>query len=213
MRLETNVCRKLISGNVLCSVTDYEAVDWLRGSVAKEVVNDALGYYGFSLSSDEDEDYFYASYDDLDDREDSKALKSRLQVIVDAMHPIFRFMEFVSQANNEDVYPDIGHIYRLSELLITIENNDSVAESLKGLTSTKFFKNSRSKTSINERLSSILSIMTDEGLLFSDGSGVKFTVTGKFAYYIQVYLSVIAMQAPEILDDSQDEQSVMELDL
>jgi hypothetical protein len=199
---EAKILRQLLRGDVICTATNLPAVEWLRTELGQEYVKEALIPFGFKLSFSEDEMYFFSSYADLDDSQDAKALKPHLQNIVNSMTPVLSFMEFVSKANGEDSYPDIEHILRFSELLITVENNEQVKEALKSLTSSTFFKNARSKKTSKDQLSTILDILADHGLLASDGGGSQYTVTGKFAYYIEIYESVVGLHSPDILDES-----------
>ncbi|WP_178863473.1 hypothetical protein [Thiomicrorhabdus cannonii] len=203
---DTRVIRKLMAGEVVCSVTESDAVDWLQGAIAKECVSEALSYCGFRLSYDQEETYFYASYANLDDKEDARALRSRLQEVVDLMHPIFQFMEFVSKANGEDVYPDIGHVYQFTTLLMSVEHDSSVAESLKSLSNTKFFKTVRSKNNPTDRLKTVLLEMAEHGLLATDNEALRFVVTGKFAHYLALYQTIVELDEPELMVESRGEQ-------
>lgn len=203
---EKNWLRQLIRGEVLCIVKDEKAVDWLATQSGQDYAEDALGYVGMQLASDEQQTYFYAAYDNLDSKEDAKALKTHLQYIVNLMHPLLAFLDFIAQANDDDQYADIEHIYRYSELIIAIENSQIVEESLRTLTSHGLFKTARSKSSLSEKLSAILKIMEEEDFLLSDGSGTHYTVTGKLAYYIKLFEEIVQHQAPSLIDQSSDSQ-------
>lgn len=203
---EKNWLRRLISGEVLCLVTEEKAVDWLMTNSGQEYADLGLGYVGMQLASDEQQTYFYAAYDNLDDNTDAKALKSHLQYIVNLMHPLLAFLDFIAQANDDDQYADIEHIFRYSELITAIENSQPIEESLRALSSHSLFKTARSKSSLGEKLSSVLKTMEEEGFLLSDGSGSHFTVTGKLAYYIKLFEEIVQHQSPNLLEQSDDSQ-------
>ena len=203
---EKNWLRRLISGEILCIVTDKKAVDWLVTNSGQEYANLGLDYVGMQLASDEQQTYFYAAYNNLNDKADAKALKSHLQYIVNLMHPLLAFLDFIAQANDDDQYADIEHIYRYSELITAIENSQAIEESLRALSSHSLFRTARSKSSLGEKLSSVLKTMEEEGFLLSDGSGTHYTVTGKLAYYIKLFEEIVQHQEPSLMEQSDDSQ-------
>lgn len=205
---EKLVIRQLLAGNIVCTVTDSLAVDWLRTELGSEVVNDALGYVGFKLACSEDEDYFYAAFDDLSIKSDLKLAKKNIQRILNTTQPFLAFMSFIAEANHNDVLPDIEHTFYFGKVLSEIESNKKVANSLISLTENPFFKKAGGRSALSEKLRGVVDVMAAEGVLVSDGSSSLYTFTGKLAYHVKIIEKVFEYQDIELLgaqDDSQGE--------
>jgi hypothetical protein len=188
-------------------VTDEAAIAVLQHEVNVHEIEQGLNYVGMKVSHNELKTYFYASYQDLSDKEDEANLRKRLQEIVDMMHPLFQFLDMVSKANNEDSFPMLGHSYNFAQLLMSIDNNDALAELLSGLSNQKYFNKARSKTNAKDRLTTVMVILVEEGLLHTDGAGMRFEVTGKFDYYVSMYHHIVSLDNPDIIAEDQPEQS------
>ncbi|MCL5796100.1 MAG: hypothetical protein M1579_01200 [Gammaproteobacteria bacterium] len=203
---DTLLIRRLMMGEIICMVTDEAAVDRLQNPAIMDHVNTALAYVGMKLSSNEVKSYFYASYADLSKTADAQHLKQRLQSIVKIMHPLFQFIELITKANNEDSYPTQGHTYLFSQLLMTIENNDALADMLTNLSNKSLFKSARAKSNTNDRLRSLLTTMVNEGLLYTSEEGLRYVVTGQFDYYLSIYHQIVALDSPEVMAEVAEEQ-------
>lgn len=209
---ERQLIRRLMMGDVICQVTHESSVAWLQHEANIAQINQALSYVGMKVSHDEGKTYFYASYQDLRDKEDELALRKRLQEMVDIMHPLFQFLDLVTKSNNEDSFPAQGHSYTFAQLLGSIDNNDALAQALNNLSNHKHFNKARSKTNVKDRLTSVLDTMVEQGLLHSDGAGMRFEVTGKFDYTVSVYHHIVSLDNPQILAEDQPEQGGLGLE-
>jgi hypothetical protein len=204
---ERQLTRRLMMGEVICQVTNEAAIAWLQHETNVHEIEQGLNYVGMKISHNELKTYFYASYQDLRDKEDEVNLRKRLQDIVDMMHPLFQFLDMVTKANNEDSFPAQGHSYTFAQLLWSIENNDALAELLSSLSNQKYFNKARSKTNAKDRLTSLMDILVVEGLLHSDSARMRFEVTGKFDYYVSMYHHIVSLDNPEIIAEDEPEQS------
>ena len=204
---ERQLTRRLMMGEVICQVTNEAAIAWLQHETNVHEIEQGLNYVGMKISHNELKTYFYASYQDLRDKEDEVNLRKRLQDIVDMMHPLFQFLDMVTKANNEDSFPAQGHSYTFAQLLWSIENNDALAELLSSLSNQKYFNKARSKTNAKDRLTSLMDILVVEGLLHSDSARMRFEVTGKFHYYVSMYHHIVSLDNPEIIAEDEPEQS------
>jgi len=211
MSNEKLVIRQLLAGNIICTVTDSEAVDWLRTASGRDVVNAALACVGFKLACSEDEDYFYAAFDDLSIKSDQKLAKKNIQRILNTTQPFLAFMSFIAEANNDDVLPDIEHTFYFGKVLSEIESNEKVANSLINLTENPFFKKAGGRSTLSEKLRGVVDVMVDEGILVSDGSGSLYTFTGKLAYQVKIIEKVFEYQGIELLDPQDDSQGELVL--
>lgn len=212
MTSETQLIRRLMMGDVICTVTDEGATAWLQSQAHIDRVNEGLSYVGMTLGYNEIKSYFYASYQQLRDKADETSLRKRLQEIVDIMHPLFQFLDLVTKANNEDSFPSQGHHYQFSGLLVSIENNEALAELLVELSMHKFFSRVRSKTNIRDRLTTVMDILVDEGLLFSDDARMRYEVTGKFDYYLSIYHHLVSLDNPAVIAEDQPAQNGLALE-
>jgi hypothetical protein len=211
MRDDTLMIRQLTNGQVLCSVTTPDAVDYLKSEVGRESVDDALHYQGMSLVHSESQEYWYAIYNDLSFKPDAAAVKRDIQHVFNTTEPFLSFMKLIMEASGEDAYPDIEHDFYFGSVLSTIENNDALASELVKLTSKAFFKKASNRSTHSERLRTVVDIMESEGIIISDDSGSHYTFTGKLAYHIALIERVLEIQAPELLDDVENEQGSLEL--
>ena len=203
--------RRLTNGQVLCSVTYPDDVDYLKSEVGRERADDALHYQGMGLVHSESQEYWYAIYNDLSFKPDATAVKRDIQHVFNTTEPFLSFMRLIMKSSGEDAYPDIGHDFYFGSVLSTIENNDALASELVKLTSKPFFKKASNRGVHSERLRAIIDIMGLEGIIMSDDSGSHYTFTGKLAYHIGLVERVLEIQAPELLDDVEDEQGSLEL--
>lgn len=210
---ERQLTRRLMAGDVICQVTHESSVAWLQHEANVAQINQGLSYVGMKLSHNEAKTYFYASYQDLRDKEDETVLRKRLQEMVDIMHPLFQFLDLVTKANNEDSFPAQGHSYTFAQLLWSIDNNEALAQALNNLSNQKYFNKARSKTNVKDRLTSVMDILVDDGLLHTDSGRMRFEVTGKFDYCVSVYHHIVSLDNPEILLEDQPEQSGLGLEV
>ena len=74
---ERQLIRRLMAGDVICQVTHESSVAWLQHEANVAQINQGLSYVGMKLSHNEAKTYFYASYQDLRDKEDETALRKR----------------------------------------------------------------------------------------------------------------------------------------
>ena len=211
MRDDNLWIRQLTSGQILCSVTNPDAVDYLKSDGGRENVDDALRYQGMSLAHSESQEYWYAIYNDLNSKPDADAVKKDIQNVFKTTEPFLSFMKLIMEASGENTYPDVAHDFFFGSVLATIENNDALASDLVKLTSKAFFKNASSRKTHSERLRTVVKKMEEEGVIISDDSGSHYTFTGKLAYHIALIEHVLEIQEPELLDDIEDEQGSLEL--
>lgn len=211
MRDDTLIIRQLTNGQVLCSVTNPEAVESLKNEIVRESVEDALQYQGMTLVHSPNQDYWYAAYNDLSFRPDAAAVKREIQHIFNTTEPFLSFMKLIMEANGEDAYPDIGHDFYFGSVLSSIESNETLAGELVKLTNKTLFKKASSRNTHSERLRAVVDIMESEGIIVSDDSGSHYTFTGKLAYHIALIERVVEINAPELMEDNEEEQGSLEL--
>lgn len=204
--------RGLIEGNVICSVTDSDAFEWLKTEDGSEICKQVLEPLGLELRLNSDMTYARAVYAEISPSADGSAIKSHAQNIIGLMKPLLAFLDTVSSATSQDVYMYYAQSVRFSEIFIGIENNQAARDSFITLLKSKLFKSASNKPTLKDQLGSVLHILCEEGYLKSSGSDLDlghYTVTGKFAYATDLFVYIAEQIGTEGSEEewSDDEKS------
>lgn len=201
--------RKLLMGHILCIITEPDAVEYMRKDIGKEFFNDGLSYVGLRLAWSENEDYFYAALDENQlINTDLKLARKNIQDMINQTYPFLLFMKLVSEANNEDQMPDIGHTFYFGQALASIERDDILVARLNKLVTLPLFRNGANKPSLSEKWRVVVDVMKEEGFLVANGDEALNTFTGKVSYQVDVIQRVLELQGVDLVID-EDHQEVL----
>ncbi|MAD89429.1 MAG: hypothetical protein ABNH03_14560 [Alteromonas sp.] len=206
-----HLIRALTSGKVICEVTAPEWVEYLKHENNRTLVEEALEFQGADLVSSEEQDFWFAAYQDISNTEDKKRLRKDLQHILTTAEPVMTFMGMVMRALGEDTYPDIHHSFYFGTVLSAIEGSEVLHSELVKLTSKPLFKKASTKSKLSDKLAAVVSVMMDEELVITDDAGSHYIFTGKLAYQMSVIERIMLAQAPEHFNDVKDDVQNMEL--
>lgn len=181
-----DVCHRLLRQEFICPVSHPTLFNELRDDefvMAVAAVLNPLGYQLSWVGDDDTPEVFYCALTSLDNSDERKHAETSLLTMRDQISACISFFRLVDQAGNHQIAVVNGGELPVSRLLAAIEGSETYRDQLRDLQGLPMFADSRKAKDDNDRLTSIIKAMQNQGYLIprSDESTV-FVFTGKLAY-------------------------------
>lgn len=200
--------KRLLQGEFLCEVSAEESFRYLKSAEHRREVEVFLNRLGYSLAATQNQLAWYAAYREIDGEARSEVRRVFQQFRVE-LQPVVEWLDMMMQCQGRDAALSPGDTLSFSGLLKTIEDNQALADRLRGFARYKDFL-STDDTS-KGRLEKLLKTLAHWGYLklASRDTGV-YQVTGKLDYFYQA-LQFIQEHEELPLDQKEDDTSQGEL--
>ena len=190
----------LLSGKVICNVTNDQFFVYLQDSQRREDVDIYLRRMGRTLRQTRDGAGFFAAYTSVDESSVRAKIRGRFSEAINEFEPLIRWLRLAALSGSGDGPLQAGDILWGSELQKSVESAPQLIEELARLSTTRFFSNQSSGA--KKQLDSILKKLCDIGYLTPVGaSGSKYIATGKWS---RLYDVLQFIEAHERIDGDED---------
>mgnify|MGYP003664079207 FL=1 len=195
----SQVIEKLLTGEIICEVTEEQLYKYLNDPSNQKDVDSYLRRIGRVLRSSQDSSGYYAAYRDISNPSVKLQIKKKFSEAINDLEPLIRWLRLASSAEKSGAPIKPGDTLRGSELLQAIESAPSLVDELDRLSRTKLFSNTSAGS--KKQLDSILKRLCDNGYLVARGaSGSVFIATGKWA---RLYETLQFIASHEQLDSEE----------
>lgn len=202
----------LLAGEFICQVSNPKLYQQLQDEAIRSEVNDILTALGRHLCHTDHYEVYYCAYSDLSHAQDAKRVRNQFETIRDQVAPVLSFITLQMRTEGRDAVLISNDTVRFHDLLSSIEQEQAHINDLKQLGRYELFKKIRSKTTSQERLTTVLETLEKEGyIVLTNKESSIYQVSGKVEYFYSC-LDFIRDHEQIPLEEEDNTQRGLELD-
>lgn len=198
--------QKLLTGAIICETAFVDEFEYLKLSDNCQRVTDFLDNLDRNLTYLDSADAFYCTFQAVD-AENSSELSSLFNEVRQSFRPLVEFLELLLTASQTDLPLRAKSIVNINSLFDPFENDQTLREQLRRLSSIKPFKTNKLET--REQLVFIFQKLEEMGYLVRKNTGSsRYYATARFdvIYLLIEFLNDSeSVELPEIDQQQQEE--------
>lgn len=176
--------KRLLTGEFICRINDPDAYRHLQDESTRQAIDNYLRPLNYRIVSNETQSVYYAGFCEMN-YDIRSQLMHQFKEIISSLLPLLEWLKFIHETQGRESTLTAGDYIRVSEIMASVEDNQSLQQRLDQLSRDHFF-NCRSD-SIDLQLKQIFRRLKEHDYVRQPNAEQQiFIATGKVDYLIDV---------------------------